>query len=208
MPASRAIVAFQLSKPLDGLSRDALDPLSLQASYLYGIDNSTWVYAHQIWAACTLYQATNKRAHWQTTEALYKRWIRTEEKSESGERQLEGIGALYFPVANYNNPVFFALLCMAQSAPIASGIATKSELRFDVGAGDRNASQNAYDLFLTQLPLPATRLDVVDQIWTNFVSPWINTTAATAATTYLTCATPLPPHRVSIAFLDGHTCWC
>ena len=150
----------------------------MQASYLYGIDDSTWVYAHQIWASCTLYQATNKTSHWNTTEALYKRWIRTEEGDP------EGITALYFPVANYNNPVFFALMCMAQSAPVASGIATESQLSFNVAAGGNNAT--LFDLFLSQQPLPATRLEVLGQIWNNFVTPWINITADSKSD--ITCA--------------------
>lgn len=129
----------------------------MQASDLYPISDPEYVFAHQFWASCTLFQLTQEEAFWNQTEALYLRWI------NNGE---EGIDRLFFPVANFDNPVFYGLLCMAQSAPSATGFETLSGL-------EAAALADQETLLLTQPPLNATRLDAVNQLWNNFVSVWL-----------------------------------
>ena len=49
---------------------------------MYGLAESENLYAHQLWAACTLYQATGKATHWKTTESIYAKWIRNKEDND------------------------------------------------------------------------------------------------------------------------------
>jgi hypothetical protein len=61
---------------------------NMQVSSMYGIGKAEWVYAHQLWAACTLYQATNKTVYWKSTEDIYTRWIRPDSKAAAKARLL------------------------------------------------------------------------------------------------------------------------
>ena len=62
----------------------------MQISWMYGMDASPGnVYAQQLWAACTLYQATGKEEHWNTTEDIYKKWIRNKQDETKKASPLE-----------------------------------------------------------------------------------------------------------------------
>jgi hypothetical protein len=78
------------------------------------------------------------------------------------------IDRLYFPVANFDNPTFFGLVCMAQSAPSATGLETKANLDLEF----RNGA-TVEDLLISQGPLPGTRLETLGQLWANFVQSWV-----------------------------------
>jgi hypothetical protein len=140
----------------------------MQASRLFGIEKAEYVYAHQLWAACALYQATGDPKHWSTTQQIYEKWINPLQEAGTKVDSSTSIDRLFWPVPNYDNPVFFALMCMAQSSPSATGIETKAELELNKLKGPQ-----ADDLLLSQPPLPGTRLEVLSQLWKNLVAKWV-----------------------------------
>lgn len=85
---------------------------------MYGTRKAESVFAHQLWAACSLYQVTEEKRYWTMTEEIYRNLVVITKPSEQAQR----ITNMYFPVANYDNPIFYGLMCMAQSAPEATGL--------------------------------------------------------------------------------------
>jgi hypothetical protein len=130
----------------------------VQVSRIYGIIDPVFVYAHQLWAACAMYQATGNEAHWNTTIDIYTKWAKN---------TLPKADRFYYPVPNYDNPFYYGLMCMAQSSPSATGI----EGKFDVELKGLDKEE-----LLTQPPELGTRLEVLDQLWRIFVSKWIGGT--------------------------------
>jgi hypothetical protein len=61
-------------------------PYALQASQIYGIGKAEYVYAHQLWAACTIYQATQDLAFWNKTQDIYTRWIAADSDAAAAVR--------------------------------------------------------------------------------------------------------------------------
>ena len=82
-----------------------------------------------------------------------------------------GISALYVPISNYKNPVHAALLCMAQSAPSATGL----EDRYDIELVKIANNTGNKDLLLAvdYAIAPATRVEAMEQMWNNLVAPWV-----------------------------------
>lgn len=90
---------------------------------MYGSQDAESVFAHQLWAACSLFQVTRDRKYWKMTEDIYKNWIVISNDKQKDDR----LSNMYFPVANYDNPIFYGLLCMAQSSPDATGLQNRCE---------------------------------------------------------------------------------
>lgn len=67
---------------------------SVQASQIYPISSRFNVQAHQLWAACTLFQATGEAQFSTLMIALYRNMDR-----EAGGKRI------YWPIPNYDNPV-------------------------------------------------------------------------------------------------------
>jgi hypothetical protein len=145
-----------------------IDLACMQVSQLYGIDSPVFVYAHQLWAACSMYQATGKLVYWNTVMDIYTKWQK---------QTVVGIGQLYQPVPNYDNPLYYGLMCMAQSSPSATGI----EGKFDVELKGLNQED-----LLSQPPVSGTRLEVLEQLWKTLVSQWINGTTLAIGCALLT----------------------
>lgn len=149
-----------------------------QVSEIYGIETAADVYAHQLWAACALYQATGKQSYWRDTLRLYTNWI---------NKPNGGISRLFFPVPNFDNPAYYGVMCMAQSSPTATGIEGKAALDVSALADDQRAS-----LLLSQEPEPGTRLEVLAELWTQFVSKWIDVDGPITCAPSPQCALALP----------------
>ena len=79
----------------------------MQASQLYPISSPFNVQAHQLWAACTLFQATGKAGYASLMTALYRNMAR----AAGGSR-------LYWPLPNYDNPVRPLLFCPDDLSPL------------------------------------------------------------------------------------------
>lgn len=155
--------------------------MCLQASQLYPLDEGTplQVFSHQLWAACALFQATGDEEYWQDTLAIYARYF-------DAVKPVDG-SPLFNPSANYRNPQWYALLCMAQSSPDASKIADdpliavpehvdpSAESEANETAAGWAAGQRAdYRRYLrAQLPATGTRMEVMRQLSNNFVNPWL-----------------------------------
>lgn len=155
--------------------------MCLQASQLYPLDEDVppQVYGHQLWAACALYQATGEEEYWNDTLAIYTRYFNALAPVDRSP--------LFNPSANYRNPLWYGLLCMAQSAPDASNIAddplvavpehvdpsAESEAN-ETAAGWGEGQRDNYRRYLrAQLPATGTRMDVMRQLSNNFVNPWL-----------------------------------
>eukprot|EP00892_Ulva_mutabilis_P009409 jgi/Ulvmu1/6840/UM031_0045.1 len=152
------------------------------ASQLYPLDedNDLQVFSHQLWAACSLYQATGSARYWNDTLEIYDRYF------DALDSELIG-SPLYTPAANYRNPQWYGLLCMAQSSPEASNIAEDPLLAVpehvnpaaevevnETAAGWRSGQREQYRQYLNaQLPETGTRMEVMRQISNNFIYPWL-----------------------------------
>lgn len=113
--------------------------------------------AHQLWAACALYQATGQTRYWAMTKALYLNM-----GEDAGGRRL------YWPIANYDNPLWYGLMCMAQSSATYNGL--EQNVNIDLrGLGN----QTTEELILATKPEDASRLDVTQQLWANLLSAWV-----------------------------------
>jgi hypothetical protein len=131
--------------------------ISMQASRLYPISDPLNVQAHQLWAACALYQATGQSRYWAMTATLYANM-----DSDAGGRRL------YWPLANYDNPLWYGLMCMAQSGQTYNG------LEADAGLNIRaNGEQTIEEVIASASPAKASRLDVLNQLWANLLSVWV-----------------------------------
>ena len=157
----------------------------MQASQLYPLDEveegegDFQVFSHQLWAACTLFQATNDMKYWNDTLEIYSRYFNAIDSVDGSP--------LFTPAANYRHPQWFAMLCMAQSAPEASNIAedpllavpehvdpTAESPTNETAAGWRGGQRDQYRQYLrAQLPEIGTRMEVTRQIGNNFVFPWL-----------------------------------
>jgi hypothetical protein len=100
----------------------------VQASQLYPSIDDFNVRSHQLWAACTMWQATGLEAYWNETETIYKTFIRPEIDPKTNKLPPGIRTQLYDPVANFYNPVWWAMICIAQSAPEYSGIVDNPNL--------------------------------------------------------------------------------
>ena len=155
---------------------------AVQASQLYPLDKDSplQVRSHQLFAACALFQATGELRYWNDTLTLYDLYF------DALDQDLLD-SPLYNPSANYRNPQWYALLCMAQSAPDASNIADDPLLAVpehvdpsaesagnETAAGWRAGQRAQYRQYLAaQLPETGTRMEVMRQISNNFVYPWL-----------------------------------
>jgi hypothetical protein len=135
---------------------------AVQASVVYPISEEFQVHSHQFWAACALWQATQNEDHFKTARELYKEKIRVPEGV---------ITQLYDPVANYINPTWYGMLCMAQSAPKFSGL--EEEATLNVGNSTENPEDFADEIFKQPFQ-NGTRGEAMQQIWKQFVYPWIS----------------------------------
>lgn len=154
----------------------------MQASQLYPLDEGSplQVRSHQLFAACALFQATGELRYWNDTLTLYDLYF------DALDQDLLD-SPLYNPSANYRNPQWYALLCMAQSAPDASNIADDPLLAVpehvdpsaesvgnETAAGWRRGQRAQYRQYLAaQLPETGTRMEVMRQLSNNFVYPWL-----------------------------------
>lgn len=124
------------------------------------------MHSNQFWAACTLWQATENTKWFQMAEAIYKTKIRVADP-------LKNPTQLYDPVANYVNPTWWGMLCMAQSAPKYSGLEDEATLSVGPPGADVRNNDQYIDFLLTQPFQNGTRGEAMQQIWEQFVYPWI-----------------------------------
>jgi hypothetical protein len=108
------------------------------------------------------------------------------------------IDRLYYPVANFDNPVFFGLICMAQSAPSYTGLETLAG--FDYAYKQSGKSINKV---LKQVgPQPGTRLEALEELFVNFVQRWVGGSKFNDGGA-ITCALPVDPF---LPVDDAHAC--
>lgn len=151
--------------------------------------------SHQLWAACTLWQATGLEKYWNETETIYKTFIRPEIDPVTKKLPVGIRTQLFDPVANFYNPVWWGLMCIAQSSPEYSGIVEDPTLVLprqlaNVTAEDRD---DILDALADQDFGRATRAEAREQIWQQFVLPWItyDGTLTNEDDRRVTCAAPL-----------------
>ena len=85
-------------------------------------------------------------------------------------------GQLFDPVANYYNPLWWAMLCMAQSSPVYTGLEDRATLEVPdrVALPEGAAGDTNYINFLLDQQFDnGTRAEVTQQIYEQFVLPWI-----------------------------------
>jgi hypothetical protein len=75
---------------------------------------------------------------------------------------------LYWPLANYDNPVWYGIMCMAQSSRTYNGIEIASDINVK-NTGNRTLEE----LIATRKPAEGSRLDATNQLWANLVSAWV-----------------------------------
>ena len=144
----------------------------MQASQLYPLSAAANTQAHQLWAACTLYQATGQSRFWAMTTALY---------ANAGFPA--GGNRLFWPVANYDNPLWFGVMCMAQSGRSFTG------LEFDAGLElEADDGRTPEEILAATAPAPASRLDALNQLWSQLLAMWVGYGSGTSP---VTCGPPL-----------------
>ena len=131
---------------------------AVQASQLYPISSANNVQAHQLWAACALYQTTGQTRYWAMTKALYQNM-----GEDAGGRRL------YWPIANYDNPLWYGLMCVAQSSATYNGL--EQNVNVDLrGLGNMTTEE----VIKNAMPEEASRLDATQQLWGNLLSAWLD----------------------------------
>ena len=147
----------------------------LQVSQVYPSNDDFHVRSHQLWAACTLWQATQLEEYWNETETIYKTYIRPELDPKTKKVPAGIRTQLYDPVANYYNPIWWALMCIAQSAPEYSGIVDNPNLIIPRKLATLNSTDPERQKLLDDLEdqefARATRAEARDQIWQQMVLP-------------------------------------
>jgi hypothetical protein len=133
------------------------DALTVQASRLYPISSGRNVHAHQLWAACALYQATKQARYWSMTTELYANM----DADDGGRR-------LYWPLVNYDNPVWYGIMCMAQSGRTYNGL----EVDLDINVKN-TGNKTLEELIVSKKPSEGSRLDATNQLWAHLVSAWL-----------------------------------
>lgn len=163
----------------------------MQASQIYPNNDDSYVRSHQLWAACTLFQATEDEEYWNDAETIYTTFIRPELDEDNEPPAEFRPYQLFDPVANYYNPLWWAMLCMAQSAPQYTGLEEEANLLVPRQVAGGNDDQFIAFL-LDQEFKRATRGEATQQIWQQFVLPWITYDGAIedAANKRITYASP------------------
>ena len=146
----------------------------IQVSNLYPNADDSYVRSHQLWAACTLFQATQEDAYWEDAELIYTTFIRPEPGEDDEPPAALEPYQLFDPVANYYNPLWWGLLCMAQSGPEYTGLEDRATLEVpDRVADGAEDDDNFLEFLLDQEFDRGTRAEVTQQIWRQFVLSWI-----------------------------------
>jgi hypothetical protein len=146
----------------------------LQVSRIYPTTTDSYVRSHQLWAACTLWQSTGKTEYWDDAKTIYTTFIR--KRVGEGESPPAEFAPyqLYDPVANYYNPIWWGMLCMAQSAPEYTGLEEQANITVPRQITADGDTVEQFTSFLLQQEFGfATRAEATQQIWEQFVLPWI-----------------------------------
>lgn len=172
--------------------RCVMSGLLLQASQIYPTTTDSYVRSHQLWAACTLFQATGEDKYWEDATTIYTTFIQPErDDAEELPTEMEPY-QLFDPVANFYNPVWWGMLCMAQSAPEYSGLEEEANLLVPRQVAGGAEDDEFIAFLLDQEFKRATRGEAAQQIWKQFVLPWITFDGAlkenTPQNVRITCA--------------------